>query len=467
MRVIILICGTVLIVTCVGFFAYELYAFRKSTVEKLKIISGIISSNSTAALAFQDRESAAETLMALRNEPHVAAAALYDENGKLFAKYPANIKPEELPKNPKPINFRFSKWRYEGTRPVMQDEARLGALYIRTDISEFFERMRIFAFVMVGLIALSFLVAILFSGIIRRNISAPVLALAGTATHISEHRDYSVRAIKWGNDELGSLTDSFNGMLDEIEAQNKTLKEFNQNLERKVLERTAQLEAVNRELESFSYSISHDLRAPLRGIVGFTTILEEDYGNKFDDEARRITSVIKSNTLKMGHLIDDLLTFSRMGRQDIIKTKIDTNAMVREVIDYVIPVDKKEHIDWQVHDLPEMKADINAIRQVWVNLISNAVKYSGSREHQQIEIGSFSENNHTTFFVKDNGVGFDEKYKEKLFRVFQRLHSADEFEGTGVGLAIVDKIVSKHGGKVAAEGRLNNGATFYFNLPND
>jgi light-regulated signal transduction histidine kinase (bacteriophytochrome) len=233
------------------------------------------------------------------------------------------------------------------------------------------------------------------------------------------------------------------------------------------VERTAQLESLNRELESFSYSISHDLRAPLRGIVGFTTILEEDYGNKFDDEARRITSIIKNNTLRMGHLIDDLLTFSRMGRQDIVKTNITTSAMIHDVIEDIVPAEKKDRIEWMVHDVPDVKGDINAMRQVWINLVSNAVKYSGNREHPKIEIGSFSENNHTTFFVKDNGVGFDEKYKEKLFKVFQRLHGADEFEGTGVGLAIVEKIVGKHGGKVFAEGRVNEGATFYFELPNN
>jgi light-regulated signal transduction histidine kinase (bacteriophytochrome) len=154
-----------------------------------------------------------------------------------------------------------------------------------------------------------------------------------------------------------------------------------------------------------------------------------------------------------------------MGRQDIVKTNITMDLMIEEVIKELVPENKKGRINWVIHKVPNIKGDINALRQVWINLISNAVKYSGNQQQPLIEIGSFAENGQTVFFVKDNGVGFDEKYKEKLFKVFQRLHSVEDFEGTGVGLAIVEKIVSKHGGKVFAEGKVNEGATFYFKLP--
>ena len=229
-------------------------------------------------------------------------------------------------------------------------------------------------------------------------------------------------------------------------------------------ERTNQLEALNTELEAFSYSVSHDLRAPLRGIIGFSSILEEDYGNILDDEGKRITAVIKSNTIKMGQLIDDLLAFSRMGRQDILKTNIDTRRMVNEVIE-TLAKDKVKDIEWIIHSLPKVNGDMNTIRQVWINLISNAMKYSGNKERQRIEIGFSDQGRQFVFYVKDNGVGFDEKYKDKLFKVFQRLHSAEDFEGTGVGLALVEKIISKHGGKVWAEGKEGEGACFYFSLP--
>jgi PAS domain S-box-containing protein len=248
-------------------------------------------------------------------------------------------------------------------------------------------------------------------------------------------------------------------------AENKILN-LNAELEYKVNQRTEQLKKTNEELEAFSYSVSHDLRAPLRAIIGFANILEEDYAKQLDDEAKRITGIIKNNTSKMGNLIDDLLTFSRMGRHDLLKIKIDTNQMVQEVKEIL---DKQNNntkkVKWHIQHLPEINADISTIRQVWVNLLSNAFKYSGSNPHPQIEIGSVKQTGQIIFYVQDNGVGFDEKYKSKLFKVFQRLHSADEFEGTGIGLAIVDKIVSKHGGKVWAEGEINKGAKFYFSLP--
>lgn len=232
-------------------------------------------------------------------------------------------------------------------------------------------------------------------------------------------------------------------------------------------ERTNQLVKLNEELEAFTYSVSHDLRAPLRGIIGFTNILEEDYSAKLDDEAKRITSVIKNNTLKMGQLIDDLLAFSRMGKKELVKTEINSMQLVREVINEMSLHNNDKEIRWNIGSLHPVNADINTIRQVWVNLISNAIKYSAKKDEPRIEIGSTRDRKEVVFYVKDNGVGFDEAYKDKLFKVFQRLHSAEEFEGTGVGLALVEKIVSRHGGKVWAEGKEGQGACFYFSLPAD
>ena len=226
------------------------------------------------------------------------------------------------------------------------------------------------------------------------------------------------------------------------------------------------LERSNEELEAFSYSVSHDLRAPLRGILGFAAILENEYGTQLDDEARRLIGIIKSNSTRMGQLIDDLLAFSRTGQQALIKTNVDTGAMVTELVNDLTTQNKDDrNIKWEIHPLPPMHADKNTIRQVWINLLSNAVKYSRTREQRVIEVGSYKEKEQTVFFVKDNGVGFDAAYKHKLFKVFQRLHDSKKFEGTGIGLAIVEKIVSRHGGKVWAEANLNEGACFYFSLP--
>jgi PAS domain S-box-containing protein len=226
-----------------------------------------------------------------------------------------------------------------------------------------------------------------------------------------------------------------------------------------------ELKKSNAELEAFTYSVSHDLRAPLRGIIGFTAILEEDYASQLDDEARRITAIIKSNTLKMGHLIDDLLSFSRTGKQDLVKSDINSKALVNEVLDELNQQYKTGVIEWDIRQLLPIKADINTIRQVWINLVANAIKYSGNREQPKIEIGSYFNEGYAVYYVKDNGVGFDDQYKHKLFKVFQRLHAHEEFEGTGVGLALVEKIISRHKGKVWAEGQPGQGACFYFSLP--
>lgn len=245
------------------------------------------------------------------------------------------------------------------------------------------------------------------------------------------------------------------------------IKDINVELEQRVATRTEELRKINDELEAFSYSVSHDLRAPLRGIIGFSNILEEEYGNKLDEEARRVISIIKNNTSRMGQLIDDLLRFSRTSRHTIVKSDIDMDGMMRQV---VTEQDKKENgksIEWHLQNLPPVKGDASMIKQVWTNLVSNAVKYSNNSDKQVIEIGTKPNgtDESVTYFVKDNGVGFDANYSDKLFKVFQRLHSSEEFEGTGVGLAIVDKIISKHGGKVWAEAETGKGATFYFNLP--
>ena len=245
----------------------------------------------------------------------------------------------------------------------------------------------------------------------------------------------------------------------------ENIKQLNEGLEIKIQQRTAQLKKSNEELEAFSYSISHDLRAPLRGIIGFTSILEEEYINQLDDEARRLTGVIKSNSLKMGELIDGLLTFSRTGRAEIEKARINNNSIVRDIIAGIEQKQDATAVEWVVPTLELCYADPTTIRQVWTNLITNAVKYSSRQPTPRIELGSYMLDSEVVFFVKDNGAGFDSKYGNKLFKVFQRLHTNAEFEGNGVGLAIVEKIVSKHGGRVWADAEKGVGASFYFSLP--
>jgi light-regulated signal transduction histidine kinase (bacteriophytochrome) len=233
-------------------------------------------------------------------------------------------------------------------------------------------------------------------------------------------------------------------------------------LESKVRERTAELEAANKELGSFSYSVSHDLRAPLRAIDGYARMLEEDYGAQLDDEGRRLLGAVRGNSARMGHLIDDLLAFSRLGRQAPAKRAVDMTALAREVVEE-LRADSPAAVTLQ--ELPAAHADRTLIRQVWTNLIGNAFKYSAKRAQASIEIGGREEQAENTYWVRDNGAGFDMRYVAKLFGVFQRLHRDDEFPGTGVGLAIVQRVVTRHGGRAWAEGRPGEGACFYFSLP--
>jgi PAS domain S-box-containing protein len=238
--------------------------------------------------------------------------------------------------------------------------------------------------------------------------------------------------------------------------------QLNQTLEQRVSERTSELEAANKELEAFSYSVSHDLRAPLRAIDGFSRIFLEDYADKLDDEGRRVLDVIRNNAQNMGQLIDDLLAFSRLGRKQIEPTKIDMRELAQDVCAHL---ESSSDSNIKIEQLPATEGDRALLRQVFVNLISNAVKYSGTKENTPIEVGGRTENGENIYYVRDQGVGFDMKYANKLFGVFQRLHSVEEFEGTGVGLAIVQRIVHRHGGRVWAEAEVGKGATFYFSLP--
>lgn len=243
------------------------------------------------------------------------------------------------------------------------------------------------------------------------------------------------------------------------------IRRFNTELGRLVAERTADLESVNRELESFSYSVSHDLRAPLRAIEGFSRILEEDYQDSLDDEGKRLLGVIISNTNNMSTLIDDLLAFSRAGRYELKHSRLDMGAMVRSVAAEILPALDRERTILTLHPLDNAAGDPPLIRQVWVNLLSNAVKFSSRKERPAVEVGSSVKDGEVVYYVKDNGTGFDMTYAGKLFGVFQRLHSVKEFEGTGVGLAIAQRIVTRHGGRIWAEAEPGKGATFYFSLP--
>jgi hypothetical protein len=245
----------------------------------------------------------------------------------------------------------------------------------------------------------------------------------------------------------------------------RRLRLENAALELRVQERTAQLEAANKELEAFSYSVSHDLRAPLRHIDGFVELLGKSAGSSLAEKDRRYLNLIADSARQMGQLIDDLLEFSRMSRAEIHRTNVNLDGLLEEVILAAQPETEGRKILWKKNPLPLVPGDPSLLRQVFSNLILNALKYTRTRNPAEIEIGCLPEAGEITIFIRDNGVGFDMKYANKLFGVFQRLHRQEEFEGTGIGLANVRRIIARHDGRTWAEGKVEGGATFYFTLP--
>jgi signal transduction histidine kinase len=242
-------------------------------------------------------------------------------------------------------------------------------------------------------------------------------------------------------------------------------RRLNLELEQRVRERTAELERVNAELDGFTRSVSHDLRAPLRAIEGFSRILQEEHAPRLDAEGKRLVGVVRDSTLGMGRLIDDLLAFSRAGRHELKLDRVDMASLVNAVFHELAPEDGRDRVELRLAAIPDAWGNAALLRQVWSNLIGNALKFSAPRPRRVIEVGAREEPERTVYFVRDNGVGFDMKYVDKVFEVFQRLHSSAEFEGTGVGLALVQRIVQRHGGEVRAEGEVDRGATVSFTLP--
>jgi signal transduction histidine kinase len=247
----------------------------------------------------------------------------------------------------------------------------------------------------------------------------------------------------------------------------RALKEFNAELERRVAERTAELAAANQEMEAFSYSVSHDLRAPLRAIDGFARIVEEDHAAALPPEARECLAVISSNARKMGQLIDDLLRLARLSRKALVRIPVDMTELAHSLAFEARTGEPDRQLHFEIGDLPPAEAEPALVRQVLSNLLQNASKFSATRESARIQVGHRQDGDESVYFVRDNGVGFDMKYADKLFGVFQRLHTDEEFDGTGVGLAIVERIVHRHGGRVWAESEPDAGATFYFTLPGE
>ena len=623
-RISMLVSASVLLLASTGFIVYELVTFRDTMVQNLSEQSEALGINTVSALLFNDPASATTTMAALRVRPNIVSAAVYTVGGKLFARY-VRSDGKTIFQLPEQMTGKEESHRLQGGslflfRPIISEGERVGAVYIQSDLKEMEDRLKRYASIGVGVLAISLLTAYWISSRLQGRISEPILHLAQTARTVSQEKDYSVRAAVESQDEIGQLVGTFNEMLAQIQVREEALQKAHDQLEQKVEERTrelqreiaerkrgeeelrraenflssiienipnmifvkdgknlrfvrfnkageellgyskedlmgkndydffpkeqadffagkdrqvlnegklidipeepvqtrhlgsrtlhtkkipvldaggkplyllgisediterkqaedairklnedlqaqtVQLEAANKELEAFSYSVSHDLRAPLRHIDGFSQILLEDYAGKLDDEGCRHLKRVREASQQMAQLIDDLLNLSRVTRAEMRRETVDLSRMAEIAAEALKKIQSDRKAEFVIEKGLTAEGDERLLRVALDNLLGNAWKYTGKRPQARIEVGRTNHGGRPAYFVRDNGAGFNMAYAHKLFGAFQRLHSVSEFPGTGIGLATVQRIIHRHGGRVWAESEVDKGATFYFTL---
>jgi signal transduction histidine kinase len=482
MLVVVLAAATfALLLTGAAMLYYDLRAFRTLLVSDLAAHADVIGLAAAPAIEFGDPQTATTYLESLQGKPAILAAAIYSANGNRFATYTADGQEAiDFPPLPALDGHSIRGNELDLFKRIVSGQEILGTVYLKAHYS-LTGRLLNYTGIVGAIMLLSLVAAVLISRRLQQSITRPILEIARVAKDVMGKRDYSPRAARTTDDEIGTLVDAFNGMLDEIERSmgerkraetallesDARLRELNAELEQRVESRTAQLEAANKDLEGFSYSVSHDLRAPIRAISGFATLLVRDDGAELGAEARRKIDIIISESARMGQLIDDLLAFSRLGRRALDPTELDMTAMAKNVYERLNHAGPDCKVDFRLGSMPRARGDRSLLEQVWMNLLSNAIKFSGKKDAPVIEAGGITTESEHVYFVRDNGAGFDSKYQARLFGVFQRLHHSRDYPGTGVGLALVHRIITRHGGRVWAEGKPDAGATFHFSLPKE
>jgi signal transduction histidine kinase len=465
----ILASGTALVLAGVMLIVYDYVTFQDRLVRNRSVLAQIVGANTVSALTFDDPPTAERTLAALSAVPRVEAAGLYRPDGRLFAAYLRDNaqEPFSLPGVPADM----VEWHsFDGLRKmhlvrrVLQDDTLVGIVYIRSDLREMSDRLTGYTVALGSVLLIALLAAQLVSRASRQSITVPITELAAVATRVSRDRDYSVRAKTEGRGELAVLIAAFNEMLAQIQDRDRSLRESQELLEQRVQQRTEALNDSNQELEAFCYSVSHDLRSPLRSIDGFSQALIEDLGEQLDASSADHLRRIRAATQRMGALIDDLLNLSRISRTELTTKPVNMSALARAVVDDLRQAEPQRQVEVTIKEGLDATGDPRLLRQVFENLIGNAWKFTSKTASARIEFGAMINDADTVYFVKDNGAGFDPQYAERLFGVFQRLHAMTEFPGTGVGLAIVDRVVRRHGGRIWADAAVGQGATFFFTL---
>jgi signal transduction histidine kinase len=464
-RISVLSSVTALLTASVAFLFYDFHSFRQYLASRIATEAEILGFNCVSPLVFKDAEAATDILGGLKAEPSVLAAVILDEDGRRFAGYSREGEGALL-RAPAGLPLSGQEFGGQGllvSAPIQFEGRPIGRVLINAELRALRDRQWQYAGIVAIVLAASFVLALALGRRVEKTISGPILDLAATARRVSEAQDYSVRAHSTADGELGALVSTFNEMLDRIERQNADLEQARDELERRVEARTRELAASNRELEAFSYSVSHDLRAPLRAIDGFSKALLDQCGESVDEKGRHYLNRVRAGTRKMGDLIDDLLGLARLSRKPLVRQRVDLTAIAQRVGAELAGRDGGHRLKLAVEAGLSAHADSGLVEVVLENLMGNAWKFSSGKDDAIVRVGRL-EGPRDIFYVRDNGAGFDMRYADKLFGAFQRLHSDAEFEGTGIGLATVQRVVNRHGGRAWAEAEPGKGATFYFTL---
>jgi signal transduction histidine kinase len=468
-RMNMLVSATALCLACAAFVTYDVATFRQVIVRNLSVQAQVAGTNSVSALMFDDAQAAERTLAAFESAPNVVSACIYTADGKPFASYHREANSTEpgrpLIDGAQEENYWFEAGKVKLVHTIRMQGKLSGYVYIESDLQLIVARLERYLAIALGVLIASLAAAFSVSGVARRSIARPVAKLARTAQTVSQERDYSIRAEEGNAEgELAVLVSAFNEMLSQIEARDRSLQSAHDELEKRVEQRTAELEATNRELESFSYSVSHDLRAPIRSIDGFSQALWEDYHERLDETAKGYIGRVRTAAKNMGQLIDDLLQLSRISRAPLQRKMVNLTDMVRSIIKELETAEAKRTVNWHIEEGMEAFGDGGLLHIVMVNLLGNAWKYTSKHEHARIEFGRKDQDGETIYYVRDDGAGFDSSHAEKLFGAFQRMHGTSEFPGTGIGLATVQRIIHRHGGRIWASAAVEKGATFFFTI---
>jgi len=484
--------GVALLLAAAAFISYDWLMYRQTMIHEISVLADVLGNNSTAALSFNARDTAEEMLAALKAQPHIVTACLYDKQGRIFATYARPQADAHVPAQVENRTANFAGDRLTLFQPIGLGGRLVGTIYLESDLTELTERLHLYIIVVTVKVLLVLLVVFGLALKLQTFISRPLLKLATTARAVSIDHDYSLRVEKTTEDELGELTAAFNEMLTQIQRSDRALQKAHDDLEERVTQRTEELSKANAtlqleiserqnaeaglrlktdalarsntELEQFAYVASHDLQEPLRMVSSYLQLVEQRYAGKLDAEATEFINYAVDGAGRMRTLIRDLLEYSRVGRRQQSLLPVQCETIFQNVVQSLQQAILDSHATVTAGPLPTVLADTTELTQLLQNLIGNAIKFHGPQP-PVVHVEVSRQAGYWQFAVRDNGIGIEPEYFEKVFVIFQRLHSRTDYPGTGLGLAICKKIIDRAGGRIWIESTLGQGTTFFFTLP--